>query len=88
MRHAGDQAAERRQLLGGDQVLLGFAQVVERLFGALLRGAQLVLGLALGDGVLAKHRDRPRHLADLVAGLRVRGSARRISPRRRRASPP
>ena len=69
VRDAGDQAAERGELLGRDQVLLRLAQVVERDLGALLRGAQFVLGLALGDGVLAEHFERARHFADLVARL-------------------
>ena len=70
MRDAGDQAAQRRKLLGRDQVLLRLPQVLERLLGALLGGAQLVLGLALGDRVVAEHLDRASHLADLVARLR------------------
>ncbi len=69
MRDAGDQAAERGELLGRDQALLRLAQVLERALGALLRGAQFVLGLALGDGVLAEHFERARHVADLVARL-------------------
>ena len=45
------------------------AQFRERALGALLRGAQVVLGLTLGDGVLAEHLDCTRHRADLVLGL-------------------
>ena len=68
MGDAGDQAAERGQPFGVDQVLLGGVQFEQRALGLLLRGAQLILGLALGDGVFAEHLDRARHRADLVAG--------------------
>ncbi len=43
-------------------------QLEQRALGLFLGGAQLVLGLALGDGVFAEHLDRARHRADLVAG--------------------
>ena len=76
MGDAGDQAAERRQPFGVDQVLLGGVQFEQRALGLLLRGAQLVLGLALGDGVFAEHLHRARHRADLVAGARCPAPAR------------
>src|SRR5262249_20091095 len=46
------------------------SQVVERLLRAILGRAQLVLRLALGNGIFAKDRDRARHLADFIAGMR------------------
>ena len=64
---AGDEAAERGELLRLDQVLLGVAQLGERVLGVVLGGAQLLLGLALGDRVVAEHLDGARHVADLVA---------------------
>ena len=70
VRDAGDESAERRKLLRGDEVLLRLAQVLERLLRAIFRGAQFVLGLALGNGVLAKHCHPARHFSDLVARLR------------------
>ena len=69
MGDAGDQAAERRQPFGVDQVLLGGVELEQGAFGLFLRGAQFVLGLALGDGVFAEHLDRARHRADLVLGI-------------------
>ena len=71
MGDAGDQAAERGQAFGVDQVLLRGVELEQRAFGLFLGGAQLVLGLALGDGVFAEHLDRARHGADLVAGARA-----------------
>ena len=68
MGDAGDQAAERRQPFGVDQVLLGGVELEQRALGLLLGGAQFVLGLALGDGVFTEHLDRARHRADLVPG--------------------
>ena len=68
MGDAGDQAAERRQPFGVDQVLLRGVEFEQRALGLFLRGAQLVLGLALGDGVFAEHLHRARHGADLVPG--------------------
>ena len=65
---AGDQAAERRQAFGIDQVLLRGIEFEQRALGLFLRGTQLVLGLALGDGVFAEHFHRARHRADLVLG--------------------
>ena len=70
MRHAGDEATESRELFRGDEALLRLAQVVERLLRAILRRPQLVLRLALGNGIFAKHRDCARHFADFVAGMR------------------
>src|SRR5436190_6273374 len=70
MRHAGDETAQRGKLLGGDEILLRLAQILERLLGALLGGSQLILRLALGDGIFAKYRNRTRHLANLVTRLR------------------
>ena len=69
MGDAGDQATERRQLLGGNETLLRLAQIAERLFRALLRGAQLGLGLVLGNRILAKHRHRPCHFPDFIVRL-------------------
>ncbi len=86
VRDAGDQAAERGQLLGLDQALLGVAQLGQRLLGALLGGAQLLLGAPLGDGVLAEHLDRARHLADLVARLEPAHAGFRSCRRRSHAS--
>ena len=68
---ARDQAAERGELLRLDQALLRLLQLAQRGLGILLGGLELDLGLPLGDGVLAEHLDRPRHLADLVAGVGV-----------------
>src|SRR6516162_11196884 len=70
MRDAGDKTTERGELLGGDKILLRLARILKRFLGALFGGAQLVLGLAPGNGVLAKYGDRARHLANLVARLR------------------
>ena len=70
MGDAGHQSAERSQPFGIDQVLLGGAELEQRALGLFLRGAQLVLGLALGDGVFPEHLDRPRHGADLVPRAR------------------
>src|SRR5271166_1802364 len=39
----------------------------ERVLGAVLGGTQLLLGLALGDRVVAEPLDGARHVADLVA---------------------
>ena len=69
MGDAGDQPAERRQPLGIDQVLLGGVQFEQGALGLFLRGAQFILGRALGDGVLAEHFHRARHRADLVLGI-------------------
>ena len=75
VRDAGDQAAERGELLGLDQASAASPAARAARFSACsFEAAQLVLGLALGDGVLAEHLDRARHLADLVARL---GAARR-----------
>ncbi len=71
VRDAGDQAAERRQLLRFDQALLRFLQLPQRSFRAVLRCLQLHLGLAFGDGVLAEHLNGPRHFADFVARIDV-----------------
>ena len=71
MRDARDQAAERGELLRLDQALLRFLQILQRLFGAVLGGLQLQLGLALGDRVLAEHLDGARHFADFVARIDV-----------------
>src|SRR5213083_710072 len=68
MGDAGDQPAERRQPFGVDQVLLCGVELEQRALGLFLRGAQFVLGLALGDGVLAEYVHRARHGADLVPG--------------------
>ena len=76
MGDAGDQTAERRQTFGVDQVLLGGVQFEQRALGLLLRGAQLVFGLALGDGVFAEsppprapsRRPRPWHPFPARAG--------------------
>ena len=70
MGNAGDQTAERGQTFGVDQVLLGGVQLKQRALGFLLRGAQLIFGLALGDGVFAEHLHRAGHRADLVLGGR------------------
>jgi hypothetical protein len=63
-----DQAAERRQTLRVDQVLLGGVQFEQGALGLLLGRAQLVFGLALGDGVLAEDFHRARHRADFIIG--------------------
>ena len=55
--------------LGVDQILLRGVELEQRALGLLLGRAQLVLGLALRDRVLAEHLDRARHGADLVACL-------------------
>ena len=68
MGDASDQAAERRQTFGVDQVLLGGIEFKQRVLRLLLRRAQLVFGLSFGDGVFAEHFHRARHLADLVPG--------------------
>ncbi len=68
MGDAGDEAAERRELFGLDQVLLRVSQLRQSLFGTFLGGPQIGLGPILGDRVLAKHLDGTRHVADFVAG--------------------
>ena len=68
MGDAGDEAAERGQPLGVDQVLLRGVEFEQRCFGLFLGGAQFSFRLALGDGVLAKHVHGARHGADLVSG--------------------
>ena len=72
MSDAGHEAAESGELLGLDEALLRVAQVGKRLLGPLLGGPQLVLGLLLGDGVVAEHLDGARHLARLVARPQAR----------------
>ncbi len=72
VRDAGDEAAERGQPLRVDQVLLGRAQLGQRVLGLFLRRAQLVFRLLLGDRVFAEHLDGARHRADLVLGGRCR----------------
>src|SRR6202171_3819887 len=52
---AGDQAAERRQAFGVDQVLLGGVEFEQGALGLFLGGAQLVFGLSLGVGVFAAY---------------------------------
>ena len=81
MGDAGDQAAERRQPFGVDQVLLRGVEFEQRALGLFLRGAQFVLGLALGDGVFAEHFHRARHRADLVPGGRCPAPRGRNRPR-------
>ena len=71
MGDTGDQAAKRRQTFRVDQVLLGGVQFEQGALGLLLGIAQLVLGLALGDGVFAEYLHRARHRADLVRGIRA-----------------
>ncbi len=68
MGNAGDQAAECGEAFGVDQVLLGGVQLKQRALGFLFRAAQLILGLALGDGVFTEHLHRAGHRADLVPG--------------------
>ena len=81
MRDAGDQAAERRQALRVDQVLLRGVQFKQRALGLFLGRAQFVLGVALGDGVFAEYLHRARHRADLVPGGRSLHAAIRNRPR-------
>src|SRR5271166_336763 len=70
VRNASDQTAECGELFGSDEILLRLAQIFERFFGALLRSPQLILGLALGDGIFTEYGYGTGHFADFIARLR------------------
>ena len=80
VRDAGDQAAERGELLRLDQALLRVLQLAQRVLGMLLGSLELELGLPLGDGILAEHLDGAGHLADLVVRVDVVGPCAHSRP--------
>ena len=82
----GGQLAERRHLLGLNQIGLGRLQVVQRRLGGVARGADLRLGsLAFAlesltlDQAVAQHAERRDHRPDLM-DARARHRRRRDRP--------